>query len=244
MPRLSFTLLLLLAPGLSTRSLASPASDAGAPVDSEAQDRDDKLLTLKAILARYPKDPDANFNIGVLYQLKEQPERALRHFETVVKEDPEDWHSIARLVQVNQALGKLKARDGWRSRLLTLYAQDKVVYPNAQVATVFCRDQFRLGSTWVMALESYAPRGPRPVRYSFEVLSKSEGGQKLRTLTLGAAPSPDAGTSFHLVGHWPDGTDVTYRAFASEPSYDAVREAVLAILRSEPPKGAGPPAKP
>jgi tetratricopeptide (TPR) repeat protein len=249
MARLPFLFLLCVC-AVPGRALASPAADAGTPEDTDAQDRDAKLERFKAILARFPKDPDANFNIGILYQLKEEPQRALPHFETALKADKEDWHSLARLVQVNQALGKLKARDRSRARLLALYRAGKVVYPNAQVATVFSRDLFRLGKYWVVALESYEPAAQHGTLYSFEVLSKPEAGQKLRTLTLGstepaALPRTDGGTKerlFLLVGHWPDGTQVPYRVFDNEPTYDALRKEVLAILSSELPNGVGPPA--
>jgi len=199
--------------------------------------------------------PDANFNVGVIYQLKEKPALALRHFQTALKADADDWHSVAKLVQVNQALGNLEARDRSRARLLALYQANKVVYPDGSVATVYCRDQFPIGKYWVMALESFELIGPRAVRYRFNILSKPEGGQDLRSITLGsyAVEQPgalqrgDIGPGerlFHLDGAWPNGTQVRYGVFRNEPDYDVLRKKVLALLQKELPSGVGPPQKP
>jgi tetratricopeptide (TPR) repeat protein len=255
MARLAFPLLLLLANGILGQAHAAPTGDAGMPADNDQQDRDGKLERFKAILARYPADPDANFNVGVIYQLKEKPALALRHFQTALKADADDWHSVAKLVQVNQALGNLEARDRSRARLLALYQANKVVYPDGSVATVYCRDQFPIGKYWVMALESFELIGPRAVRYRFNILSKPEGGQDLRSITLGsyAVEQPgalqrgDIGPGerlFHLDGAWPNGTQVRYGVFRNEPDYDVLRKKVLALLQKELPSGVGPPQKP
>jgi hypothetical protein len=242
MARLSFTLLLL-ACGTPVPALASPTADAGIAADSDELDREAKLAEFKAILARYPDDPDANFNIGVAYQLKEQPELALPHFETALKADQDDWHSVAKLVQVNQALGRLEARDRWRDRLLVLYREGKVLYPDAQPAPVYCRDQFRVEKFWVMVLEHFELIGRRAVRYTFDVLAKPGTPPPLRSISLGSYDFDQPGALrrgdispgerlFHLDGYWPDNSHATYGFYGNEPSYDVVRKRVLAILES------------
>jgi tetratricopeptide (TPR) repeat protein len=222
---------------VSSGAGAQPATTPGGNGPSEKQ-LEEMLEAVKAD----PGDADAQFNLGLVYQLQEKPELAAPHFEAALKANPEDWHAVAKLVQVNQALNLLPARDAWREKLLAMYRAGKVVNPKMDS---YVRDQFRFDKYWVAVLEFFELTGPRAVRYSFEVLASPQKPDALRVISLGSYDfdQPLAHSSgtigpndrlFHLDGYWPDGSHATYAFYKNEPGYDGIRKYVLAILGNEP----------
>jgi tetratricopeptide (TPR) repeat protein len=225
---------------------APPEKPPAAEDDVEAQDRDSKLERLLAVLSGDPSDPDTNYNVGLLYQLKAEPALALRYFEAALKADPGDWNTVAKLVQVNQALGRLAERDRWRAKLLATYRAGKLKSPPTDV---YCRDQFRAGKRWVIVLESFELRGPHAVRYSFNLLSAPQGGEKLGVITLSTDDEEEAAAlkrgegapgerRFILEGAFPDGAHERYGVFNAEPAYDTIRTRVGTLLEQAKDAGA------
>lgn len=186
-----------------------------------------------------PRYVSAHYNLGQSYQLAGEHKRALTHFKKVVALAPNDWRARAKLVQLHQALGQRRARDKARAALLALRKSGKV--PKLGQAKIYCRDQFVVAGTRVYAYEHFALVGPRAKRYSFFV-GKGSGRY---TISLGSYATTNAiaretgrrapgQRRFHLDGYYPGGTHRTLGFFNGEPSYDAIRKRVIAIVKRGP----------
>lgn len=200
-------------------------------------------MKAQAEAVAHPEDPDAHFNLGLAYQLEGKNAQALPEFEAAVSLAPDDWHSVAKLIQINQALGQLGERDRRRTQLLEMYRAGKVVNPKMDV---FCREQTVVGKNRVMVMESFELKGDRAVRYTFNVIP-DDGTTTTPAflISLGSYEWDQAvwrregklgpgERVFHLDGYWPDGSHATYGFFKGEPSYDDVRKIVFELLAHHP----------
>jgi hypothetical protein len=189
------------------------------------------------------EDGDAQFNEGLKLQLEDKPALALPHFEAAVRVDPDDWHSVSKLIQVHQALGNLVERDRWRATLMSMYRAGKIINPTMPV---FCREQFALGDRWVVVLESFELKSPKGVRYSFNVQSKKTDGETLLEITLASSDWDNAfaesqgkttpSDRVFFLDEFAHGSQMLLGGYHGEPTYDEVRQAVVQRL--------APPAKP
>lgn len=197
--------------------------------------KDDEALEMyrKASTAD-PKHVTAHFNMGIVLQMKEQYREALAAFMTVVRLNPDDWRSQAKLIQLHHALSQIHQRDAAREAIFELHRRKKVDSP------FFCREQFPLGGKKLMVFEYFELKGPRAVRYVFHVLD-AEGQKSERRISLGSYEVTNAlmrergslkkgERIFHLDGYGPKNSHRTYGFFEKEPSYEDVRAMVGEVL--------------
>ena len=126
--------------------------------------------------------PDAYWNLGLWQSAAARPTEALSAWQRYRQLQPGDWHVRAKLIQAHQALGDTVGRNLERDALLALRATKK----DKALARVreYCREQFRVGSTAVMAFETFEPKGDRRVFLTFYVMDST--GKSLGHFSLGS----------------------------------------------------------
>lgn len=202
----------------------------------------DALIRYKEALAILPNDPSILFNGGLAaYHVKDYA-LAADLWKRLKTADPQDWHVRAKLIQAYQALGRLSERDAERAELFQLRSTGKNDELSKQYE--YCREQFEVKGSKVMAFEHFELKGERALRYVFSVLNEAGNGEGYR-ISLGsyeltnsiwretAKPKPKADVRlFHLDGYYKWG-HATYDMFAPEPSYDETRNRVIRILEGK-----------
>ncbi|GMU08489.1 tetratricopeptide repeat protein [Corallococcus caeni] len=182
-----------------------------------------------------PSNPMTQYNIGQAFQNHGDHERALAHFQAAAQAMPEDWRTLAKLVQEHEALKQLKERDAARAKLVKLNDEGKVDSP------FFVREQFQEGTAKVMVAEHFKLEGDWAVRYVFYVETPGTNGTPVRwRLSLGSyaftnelRPPGVTERTFHFDGYEEDDSHLTFAFFRGEPSYEDTRELAVAILRGE-----------
>lgn len=200
-------------------------------------------------LARYKEalalEPDATgplFNGGLAAYQSKDFNTAAELWLRLKKIDPSDWHARAKLIQAYQALSKLPERDAERAELFGIWKSGN--NPELSKQVEYCREQFEVGKSKVMAFEHFELKGDRALRYVFSILKESGDAEDYR-ISLGSydmtnavwrettKPKPKPGERlFHLDGYFEWG-HATYGMFAPEPSYEQVRSSVVKILEEK-----------
>lgn len=200
------------------------------------------LTRYKEGLTSAPDETSLLYNGGLAaFQCKQYPVAVelWRHLKGL---DPTNWQTRAKLIQAYQALGNLPEREKERAALFDLRQHDSRGELAKQVK--YCRDQFEAGGEKVMAFEYYELKGDRAVRYVFSIIDESKQQEKYR-LSLGSydetnaiwhqttKPRPKKSDRlFHLDGYY-DWGHATYGFYFPEPSYDEIRNAVIAVLEKK-----------
>lgn len=182
----------------------------------------------------------AHYNAGQTLQTLGKHDKALSHFQSVVKLDPDDGRAAAKIVQCHQALRQLKERDASREKVFEIFKK------GAMEREFYCRDQFRVLDKAVLALEYFELHGDGAIRYSFHVQQDGKPNAIYR-ISLGSYDSTNELAHargvvskeqryFHLDRYFPTKKHETFAFFKGEPTYDDVRERVIAIIegKSEP----------
>ncbi|RJS26061.1 hypothetical protein DRW03_06270 [Corallococcus sp. H22C18031201] len=188
--------------------------------------------------AEHPKNETMQDNIGQAYQNKGDHPNALRHFQAASQLMPDDWRTLAKLVQEHAALNQPVERDAARARLMKLHADGKVE------SAFFVREQFQVGEAKVMVAENFKFEGARAVRYTFYVTKPgADGAAPDSRMSLGsyeftqpakaANPSASAERIFHFDFYEGNSRHLTYAFFDGEPSYEVARKLAVAVLRDE-----------
>ncbi|GMT96664.1 hypothetical protein KH5H1_07830 [Corallococcus caeni] len=193
------------------------------------------LQWLAKTTPQHPRQPMLQYNIAQAYQNHGDHERALAHFQAAAHAMPEDWRTLAKLVQEHEALKQLQERDAARARLVKLNDEGKVDSP------FFVREQFQEGAATVMVAEHFKLEGDWAVRYVFYVETPGTNGTPVKwRLSLGSysftnelRPPGVTERTFHFDGYEEDNSHLTFAFFRGEPSYEDTRELAVAILRGE-----------
>lgn len=191
-------------------------------------------------LAKIPDSPGFLFNGGLAAFMIKDFSTAEKLWKSLSELDPDDWQSRAKLVQVYQSLGDLKARDEQRQKLLDLRKSGKS--EDLKKLDFYCREQFEVAGKKVMAFEHFELKGERALRYVFTVLDESGEDEAFR-LSLGSYETTNLVASelgsvkkgerlFHLDGYYKWG-HATYGFFTPEPSYDEIGKRVIGILEEK-----------
>ncbi|MBN8226702.1 tetratricopeptide repeat protein [Corallococcus macrosporus] len=193
------------------------------------------LRWLAKTTTQSPSNPMTQYNIAQAYQNHGDHERALAHFQAAARDMPEDWRTLAKLVQEHEALKQFKERDAARARLLKLNDEGKVDSP------FFVREQFQEGAAKVMVTEHFKLEGDWAVRYTFHVEEARPGAAPVEwRLSLGSyaftnelRPPGVTERTFHFDGYEADHSHLTFAFFRGEPSYEDTRKLAVAVLRGE-----------
>ncbi|MDX1388019.1 MAG: tetratricopeptide repeat protein [Acidobacteriota bacterium] len=207
--------------------------------DLAAKGRVEKAVTIMEKIQSYePDHPDVLWNLGLWYAELGRHRDALyvwKHYRII---RPGEWQARAKLIQAYQALGETEWRDAEREGLLAWYADlPDDLRPGREL---FCREQFRVGERQIMAFEFFEPAGIKRVYLRFSILDGE--GKESSWYSLG---SYDATTEiaratgeigeeeriYHL-DHYAEDHHVAVRFFREMPSYETVREMVVAAIES------------
>ena len=183
-----------------------------------------------------PRNLPAMQNLGLAYQNIGKPAESNRMYEAFLQIEPDNWRARAKLVQNDQALGDVEARDRERAKLLTMRKEGKVDQDS------FCREQFQVGENKVFAMEYFELSGDRAKRYVFHV-TDPKSGKTLYRVSLGAYELTDqiahqtgelkpGERSFHLDGYYPN-EHRTFAFFNKEPSYEETRKLVVEVIEGK-----------
>jgi len=232
-------LTLLVAPAILSRD-DGPAELFDEAVRFAAERRyEDAVALMEQLRSTQPGHPDVLWNLGLWYAELERHEDALEAWLRYREVAPDDWRVRAKLIQTYQALDRKALRDAERAALLDWYAGlDSGRQPEQDL---FCREQFRLGERRVMAFEYFRPSGERRVFLRFSVLDAE--GQESAWYSLGsyaltnelARATGEIGEGaelFHL-DRYAEGSHATYAFFKKMPSYETVRQHVVAALKGD-----------
>jgi cytochrome c-type biogenesis protein CcmH/NrfG len=207
--------------------------------------RTDEAIALFGRAAKVsPKETGARFNLGRLLQDRGEAEKARVLFREVVAVAPGDWQAWSGVVQTSEALGDRAARDEARAKVLELHRKGAVGRPS------FCRDRFTAAGRKVLAMEMLEGAPAEAARYRFQVVDES-GERSACDLALVGPAEPGAGPAaptraapasgpFRLEARYSDGRRLTYPPFDSEPTYEAVKRQVIAILEGHVKPASGP----
>jgi tetratricopeptide (TPR) repeat protein len=205
---------------------------------SQQGKRDEALAMFQKAAAIDPGYLLAWSNVGQVYQNEGKNAEALEAFRTILKQKPDDFRALAKAIQCEEALGKIKERDVDHAAMLKLHAGGTLE------DEFFCRDQFTVGKTKVMVMEYFELAGANPVRYSFDVLNES--GEKIACkISLGSAKfdndiAREQGEIkgeeriYFLDADYPGGEHKTFGRYKkTEPAYDDLKKRVIAIVKGD-----------
>src|SRR5262245_6573611 len=132
------------------------------------------LATFQRTLETDPDNRTALYNAGMAAYLAGQPAFSVEYWGRLKALEPNDWRVRSKLIQAYEAVGKRAERDAERAQLYQLRATTDD--DELKKARHYCRDQFAIGPTRVMAFEFFDLVGETPIRYSFDVLDESGQG--------------------------------------------------------------------
>ena len=178
----------------------------------------------------------ALFNGGLVAYLTGKHKTAAELFERLRSLKPDDTGALGKLVQTYEAQGALEKRDDARRALFDVRAG----LPEDERAELrmYCREQFLVGKTKVMAFEYFELEGDRAVRYRFSVVDQKD--DEIYWISLGSYEttteiarelgeiSKDA-RIWHLDEYRKD-AHATLGMFTIEPTYEEARKKTIEAI--------------
>lgn len=186
----------------------------------------------QALAHMTPDDPgrqNCAYNIGLMEELTGRFEEARVTFEAFVKQYPDDYRAISKMMQAYYALGQYEKAAPYRQQL---YDAKKAHKLPEEMKDMFCYDQFLKDTFRIMAWERFVPRGEMvKVKYIFYV--KGAHDSLLYHIDL---ESDDmlgtTGSSRYVLCTVRDGSYSTHwkYVFPENFSYPVVKAAVLELV--------------
>jgi tetratricopeptide (TPR) repeat protein len=94
------------------------------------------------------------YNIGLLEQLAENYDPAESSFKEVLERTPNDFETVAKLVQIHFAKKEYQQAATYKKQLYNAYKEG--VLQGTNIETMFCFDQFKWQDKHIMAYERFA----------------------------------------------------------------------------------------
>lgn len=194
-----------------------------------------------AVLEQIPDEGNTNYNLGQLYQNTGKHALAIRRFEKVVEQDPTEWRAIAKLVQENEAIGNIDARDAAIEKIYAVWRSN--VREELSERGLYIREQRQLDNGKLFVLEYFELKGERAKKVVFKLQDEQSGDIRFE-VSLGSydattelarargSVGPDERV-FHLDGYAPNGNHYTYAFFNSMPKYEVIKEMALKAFAGE-----------
>jgi tetratricopeptide (TPR) repeat protein len=195
------------------------------------------LNTYKTVLPMLSATDNADeynkcfYNIGLMQELMGDSVGAKTTFEKFVKENPHDYHAIAKLIQTYYANGEYDKTLPYKKLLYDAHKNDSLP---EEMSKMFCFDQFKWGGKNIMAFEHYdEPAGDYMyIKHTFYIINDSgkvEYRIQSESDALLHSEHPDEQYVLCLVN---DSGYHTYWDFIfnDDVKYPALKKAVLSIL--------------
>lgn len=114
----------------------------------------------------------ALFNGGLVAYLTGKHKTAAELFERLRALEPEDTGLLGKLVQTYEAQGAVEKRNEARKALFEV--RGALPEEEREKLRLYCREQFRVGKTKVMAFEYFELEGDQAVRYRFAIVDEKD----------------------------------------------------------------------
>ncbi|CAM2065031.1 Tetratricopeptide repeat protein [Sulfidibacter corallicola] len=203
-------------------------------------DHREALVRFLEVLMINPEHQNAYYNAGQIHQLLGEHRKALSQYLKLARLAPQDGATLAKIVQLYDALNNTRKRDAYRGRLFALWQQS---HDDPQIKRGFyCCAQFVEGDYKVVSLEYFEPKGNPARKWLFQVYDASMveilfeiswcADDDLDGPAQVARQLGDANQrTYQLEGLWPNGDHRTFGEFPGERDFDQVRALVVQILR-------------
>jgi tetratricopeptide (TPR) repeat protein len=206
-------------------------SDRGAEQEAAAQ--------WQLAIAAEPNHTDAHYNLGIYYLhgAGADPARALDHFKTVVRVEPNDDRGLAKVIQALFRLGRYDEAQDSRVRAGSL-VRDKHQRGQIRVAE-FCIDQFAIADSAVVYVYECAIRralgSSIEIWYAFKIV-RNQAIERVFQLEVSDYARETGAHPFLLGVRYPDGSHATLPyAWAEEPAYTELKNTVVAAMSPDAP---------
>ena len=134
----------------------------------EIGDHENAIPLLEIALEERPESPGALWNLGTSAIVTNRYELATNIWTRYRAVAPDDWQALPKLVQTHQGTGSFELRDRARAELFRLFEDGSDQRLSQEV--MYCREQYALGSSRVLAYEYFQPFSTdRPRFYEFFV---------------------------------------------------------------------------
>jgi tetratricopeptide (TPR) repeat protein len=199
-------------------------------------DNANAIPLLQDIVSKVPDNANALWNLGIAASATGKRELALQTWTRYNQVEPSDRHGIEKLVQANQALGRLEDRDHQRDRLIAL--RDSLAVDERKQYVSYIRDQFVAGTEHFMVQEFFEPENPYNICYKFLSLDADQKVVYVVTLESDAADTTialelhqlQAGSRIYSIDGYEGKSHTTYALLPTRPTYDEVKAKVLKVV--------------
>jgi tetratricopeptide (TPR) repeat protein len=171
------------------------------------------------------------FNIGLLESLKGNYDKAEPAFVELLELDPTDYHSYAKLIQINYHRKEYDKAKPYKAKIYEAHNKGQL---KDDLKDMFCFDQFKWNDKLIQAFERYE-EGSTEVynKHNFYVVNQ-EGKIEFRIQTEYSPFSVGQGGSKYLVCMTKGDTHSTFNiGFNDNFNYDDLKKAVIDILEGK-----------
>ncbi len=120
------------------------------------------ITLFQRILALTPQNLNALTNLGTLFQLINEPDKAIEYLETARLQDPDAPHILTRLAECKTAMGQLEDAEKLIQQAAVIAPSDAEVR-NAEGAILLHRGRFAEALTALQAASELDPQNPAPL---------------------------------------------------------------------------------
>lgn len=120
------------------------------------------ITLFQRILALAPQNLNALTNLGTLFQLINEPDKAIEYLETARLQDPDAPHILTRLAECKTAMGQLEDAEKLIQQAAVIAPSDAEVR-NAEGAILLHRGRFAEALTALQAASELDPQNPAPL---------------------------------------------------------------------------------
>ncbi len=201
--------------------------------------KDDALKYFKRAKQLRPDFELATYFSGLIYQEQKKYDQALAQFGALLAFDPANHLALAHQIQVYEAQADLEKREAARRSIYQLWKSGKS--GRLSKTGFYQRDRFATDKHYVEAFEHFELKGKMALKYVYMVFEPKTRKHLFR-ISLGSYESTNAMLRartekgkkevrlYHLDGYFTWG-HATYGFFEGEPSYDKIKQKVIAILK-------------
>lgn len=174
---------------------------------------------------------NALFNIGLLESLKGNYDKAEPAFVELLKLDPTDYHTYAKLIQIYYHRQEYDKAKPYKDKLYAAYKKGEL---KGNMKDMFCFDQFKWNDKLIQAFERFE-EGSKDIynKHVFYVVNQDDKIE-YRIQTEYSPISVEQGGAKYLLCRTKGGTHSTYNiGFNDNFKYDDLKKSVIDILEEK-----------
>lgn len=173
---------------------------------------------------------NALYNIGLYEFLNKDYNKSEISYKELIKIEPKDYHSYAKLIQVYYAKKEYEKAKPLKAKLYQAY--DKGILKD-NLKNMFCFDQFECKGKSILAYELFAvKKGALYYKHVFYVTNE-KGDTEFTIQTENSPISEELGHGKYAVGMDKKGTHATFGFLQEDFEYDNLKSIVIKIIGNE-----------